>query len=486
MKQVTLKTSLLLFCLTATSGLIEARDTRPLVPERSVQYIDADSTALMNENHQNAPQEDVDAQEDDDTVSPALPDVSEYPVHYAAATGDMDAIESFITAAQLTEQQPDFAKLDNQNFTPMHYAAHFGHTDIIRRLHQINPHLIEIQAGPLLACPLVYAVRTNETETVAALLELGANPRERIIDVFAPQDGRIVSILRYATDYDSRNIVDAFVQAGYQFRNDDDMIHGAADLLNVELIRHLLANNAPINQPDAGNGFLPIHYVVIPDEGIMNRMDPEERFTRQTQLITMFVSTLFETTTNGKTVLHCAAQQGDMRLAGYLIQLSESMPSLSEDHANPVLINMVDNDGNTPLHAAAANNQVEMIGFLVNENNVNVNQQNQAGRTALHKAIARGHRESIIALIQLDASLDVRDIEGNTPLNVAMLFDQANNIDPESEGSLTSLVLHEYGLRHPDRAMAMFLGAYNYMQNLGGIIAFYMLCAQHHGFGSKQ
>lgn len=494
MKQMTLKTSLLLFCLTATSGLIEARDTRPLVPERSVQYIDPDSTVLMNENHQNAPQEDVDDQEapeDEeivDVANPELPNPINFPIHNAAATGNLELLEELITVVQLTEQQIDFTALDDHNLTPMHYAACFGQSEVIRRIYQLNPHLIAMRAGEFQAGPLLYAVVNHRIDAINTLLALGADPHERIIDINIPECEPIYSMLRYAVSDAPEQVVEAFLNAGYQFRNDDDIVHGAADHLNIELVRYLIEHHAPINQRDVAFGFLPIHSVAMPPQATVDSMEADEQFARKILLIQLLKSTIFAQTNDGKTVLHLAAWQGDVRLAEYLIQQSESMSPLSEGHANPVLINMVDNDGNTAFHAAAANNQVDMIGFLVNENNVNVNQQNQFGRTALHKAVARGHREAITALIRLGALLDVRDIEGNTPLNVAMSFDQEHNIDLHSEDSLTSLVLHEYGLRHPDRAMAMsmFLGAYNYMQNLGGVIAFYMLCVQHHGFGSKQ
>lgn len=492
MKKMALKTKLSFCCIVMVSGLIEARDTRPLVPEYSVQFLDPVLIPQnQDENQQQAVNDAPEQADQDEQVAIngdiPLPNPEDFPVHYAAATGNLEEIEQLITAAQLTEQQVDFTALDDQNMTPMHYAAYFGQSEVIWRLNQINPHLIAIRAGMFQAGPLVYAVITPEIEAITVLITLGADPHERIIDINTPGNGPIFSLLRYANQHALTEVAEAFVRAGYQFRNDDDMIHGVADFLNVGLIRYLIEHNAPIDQHDAASGFLPIHYVVNPDQSIISSMDPDEVFARQVQLVQLFKSTIFAQTAGGRTVLHLAAQHGDIRLAEYLIQQSESMLEVLGSNSHTALVDIVDNDGNTPLHFAAAEvNQVEMIGFLVNEQGLDVNQQNSFGRTALHKAVARGYRDVITALIQLGASLDLQDAAGQTPLQVAMSFDQEHGIDPQSGESLTSLVLHEYGLRHPDRAMAMLVSAYNSLQTLGSVIAFYMLTMQHQGPVSKQ
>jgi ankyrin repeat protein len=72
--------------------------------------------------------------------------------------------------------------------------------------------------------------------------------------------------------------------------------------------------------------------------------------------------------------------------------------------------------GLTPLMVAAAGGQVEMVRMLVNCGASTSPLEQKNGRTALHRACARGHGEATGLLLQAGASVDLGDFKGLTPL----------------------------------------------------------------------
>jgi len=58
---------------------------------------------------------------------------------------------------------------------------------------------------------------------------------------------------------------------------------------------------------------------------------------------------------------------------------------------NKVNVNCVDGGGNTPLHYASSNGQMEVVRVLLEQADIDVNIQDHYGRTALHWAAVCGH-----------------------------------------------------------------------------------------------
>lgn len=78
-----------------------------------------------------------------------------------------------------------------------------------------------------------------------------------------------------------------------------------------------------------------------------------------------------------------------------------------------------DADGFTPLMIAAALNKTNFAQFLI-ANGANVNKRSLNGLTAVHRAAQAGHNEMIDILYGADASIDIPDFDGNTPLMYAV------------------------------------------------------------------
>ena len=81
-------------------------------------------------------------------------------------------------------------------------------------------------------------------------------------------------------------------------------------------------------------------------------------------------------------------------------------------------IHALDFQGNTPLHSAAKNGQLEMVEFLISAG-ADVNLTDFRGRTAMFWASYAGHTEIVELLIANGANINTQDDQGATPLTQA-------------------------------------------------------------------
>eukprot|EP00668_Euglena_longa_P030946 GGOE01039832.1.p1 GENE.GGOE01039832.1~~GGOE01039832.1.p1 ORF type:complete len:153 (+),score=28.67 GGOE01039832.1:181-639(+) len=83
-------------------------------------------------------------------------------------------------------------------------------------------------------------------------------------------------------------------------------------------------------------------------------------------------------------------------------------------------INCTDSGGNTPLHYASSNNQLEVAMVLLANTNINPNLQDAYGRTALHLAACCGHLD-MVKLLRSNAkvSTQIKNHLGKTPHDLA-------------------------------------------------------------------
>ena len=110
-----------------------------------------------------------------------------------------------------------------------------------------------------------------------------------------------------------------------------------------------------------------------------------------------------QSTVEGGTPLHIAADRGYLRIVEFLL----------EHGANP---NMKNNYGRTPLHIAAMYGHLEVVEFLL-EHGANPNVRNNYGYTPLHFAVDGCFVDVVRVLLEHGADPTIRDNEGRTPLD---------------------------------------------------------------------
>lgn len=92
------------------------------------------------------------------------------------------------------------------------------------------------------------------------------------------------------------------------------------------------------------------------------------------------------------------------------------------------LINTPDEDGNLPLHCAIREKNIAMVNFLFPFLK-DINAQDGKGRTALSLAAEMNHREIIQLLLDHEANPNIKDKNGDIPLELAIINENFESID---------------------------------------------------------
>ncbi|OXU20402.1 hypothetical protein TSAR_008714 [Trichomalopsis sarcophagae] len=107
----------------------------------------------------------------------------------------------------------------------------------------------------------------------------------------------------------------------------------------------------------------------------------------------------------------------DMQLSRVTSTITlSSIRHLLENGAN---INSKDENGNTLLHLAVKNDNIDVVKLLLNKGAL-VNDKTESGRTALHIAVEWGREENIRLLLSKGAGVNSKDKDGRTPLHLVV------------------------------------------------------------------
>ena len=106
----------------------------------------------------------------------------------------------------------------------------------------------------------------------------------------------------------------------------------------------------------------------------------------------------------GRSILNYASYRGNKNLIPILIK-------------NKVNINSKDRMGISPLHMASIHNKVEVVKILLN-NGANVNISDNYRWTPLHWAVREGHKDVIKLLMSKDADFQIKNSDGNIPIQL--------------------------------------------------------------------
>ena len=96
-------------------------------------------------------------------------------------------------------------------------------------------------------------------------------------------------------------------------------------------------------------------------------------------------------------------------------------------------VNVRNERGKSPLHAACYNGNMDIVKLLVHHN-ANINEQDHDGWTPLEAAAQEGHQDIVDYLTLNGADMDVKDIDGFTPLHAAVNAGHRHAIEGISSG----------------------------------------------------
>ncbi|XP_036293033.2 transient receptor potential cation channel subfamily A member 1 [Pipistrellus kuhlii] len=152
--------------------------------------------------------------------------------------------------------------------------------------------------------------------------------------------------------------------------------------------------------------------------------------------------------------LHYAAEEGDIGL----------METIISDSSCDVL-NVMDSDGNTPLHRATEKNQVESVRFLLSKG-ANPNLQNHSMMAPLHLAVQGMHNEVAQVLMEHSGTnVNLEGENGNTAVIIACAKDNSealqmllkNGAKPCKSNKLGCFPIHQAAFSGSKKCMEIIL-----------------------------
>lgn len=302
--------------------------------------------------------------------------------------------------------------------TALHIAAYNGDTDRVRLLltHGALPSSRDSDASTALHA----AAAQGHVETAQTLVEHGAKVNAVDSDGF--------SALHYAAHNGHAAMAEFLIanNAKVELTNVKDETpldlakrRGYAAVIAV-LREHLTAQKEPsVDEIFTRALDFGITREVIAEHGerFAHHLFEYEAEVRHQILPLLAAQGLLDNLTNadGQTTLHLAVDENDLQSVNILLDAG-------------VDVNFRDADGETPLHLACFEGNPDIVRVLL-EHGAQINSLNGAGDTALHIAGAERHTELVTLLKDNGADQSIRNIDGMTPRewvddDLVYLFDE--------------------------------------------------------------
>jgi ankyrin repeat protein len=324
-------------------------------------------------------------------------------------------------------------KFTNQN-SPLGLASELGHIEIVKALVAAG---CRVEWGGFMnPSPLYLAAHEGHIEVVNFLVKEGAKLDFKDEEGFTP--------LMSASAMGYFKVVKSLVEAGAKTNatneNGDFALLSAASNGHQEVFDYLLPHTAPklVKKIDADIVFASDKKIknskeskqlidAITDVNIIKNYKSGNFDKEMRKIISLLpkVKDCQSIDLNGKTALHHA------------IGSVEVMEALLNASFSPAL-NVQDNNGDTPLMNACAENRIDVIKLLL-ENKAKTEMRNNQGYTALIKTVEYSKSNEIIQLLYAaGADIEAEDMYGNTAIMVAYTYSKSNHF-PEAQENVNLL-----------------------------------------------
>ena len=254
-------------------------------------------------------------------------------------------------------------------------------------------------------CRKCYAVGMSDSASARALSLLLALS---LFPAFSPAQQTSLSssdALHFAVRSGNLQEVSKLLSSGADVNARDEL--GGTPLLdaawsgNVDITRVLLQHGADVNATHREAGSTALEYAVLTGR------------TAVVQLLLAAGADINRRYRYDQTVLHLAAARPFPQILALLVN-------------GHTVLNPVDANGNTPLDEAVLHNQIDAVRFLL-AHGADVQYTHPAdGRGPFHEACVKGFPDLLPLLIDAGADPVRRDRSGQTPLDLALAYKNAN------------------------------------------------------------
>jgi len=297
-------------------------------------------------------------------------------LHVACANGHYTTVEC------LLKHGAEVNVVNSADQTPLHIAASRGQTNIVELLflHKANFSLRDKDG----ITALLAASINGHQDTVQFIVQHGGNVEDT--------DGKGNSIAHFAVANGNYEILNFLSQQNVSldvqnFDGDTPLVKAVREGRN-RMVQYLVDRNCDINIK-GNDRMLPLDVAVLKGNLEITRILLEHNAS------------------SGKSSTHivAAARFG-------FVDLLQRFVAMGED------INVMADNGESPLHVASGSGNVATVQYLC-EHGAILDCQDNNGNTALHVAVSNGHLDATRILVEEGANLCAADESGSTALHIA-------------------------------------------------------------------
>ena len=322
-------------------------------------------------------------------------------IFHTAQSGDIATVKKFL------DEGAPVDLTDEEGWSLLHHAAALGQVDIINLLRDNGCHVDMLESEG--RTPLHYAATNGDIETIRLLIAMGSNVNSVDYEgntplkwsVMCEQNAAIEELTKLGGTVD---IEGGSKYSPYNKKQLYEDVFEAARCGNTATILSYLNSGAPVDLTDKNDRTL-LHCAA--GEGQI----------KVVELLIKRGCRIYPVDKNKCTPLDYATACGHVQTVQLLKQL------LNEPWEEQYFIDRMDNQGRSVLHFAAGSGDIHVLeSILLVEHELDVNIGDDEGMTPLHYAATYGQIQSVLTLLRLGGRESMTKIAGThgTPLHRAV------------------------------------------------------------------